>query len=50
MLGGPTFLAHFGPTAVLRTHRTYSTAPLRCSLLNQTVLKNVGLATEGPDR
>jgi hypothetical protein len=44
--GGPTFLAHFGPTAALRTRRTFSTAPLRCSQLNQTALKNVGLESE----
>ncbi len=40
--GGPTYLAHFGSQAVLRTRRTLSTTPLRCSLANQTALKYVG--------
>jgi|GEM_PF-4985037 len=40
-IGGTTYLAHFGPKVALRSRRTYSTAPLRCSLLNQTALKYV---------
>ncbi len=33
-------LAHFGSYDALRTHRTDSTARLRCSRLNQTALKS----------